>query len=177
LALSQPPSRVTEAKASSYLDAIANPPLPPAALTWADILAEEPFEGEHWEGIYLPGHSTSINKTDYEYGGDSEPSLSPLNSGDLALDDESDSLSSADFDELVQPHRTPTVESVENEPNPPPKQPYSVEYRNQFEELQSRQYWRDDWQTDASLYSAFDLGDPSTLGLSCFPSSSGTHLS
>lgn len=117
-----------------------------------------------------------INKTDYESGGDSEPSLSPLNSDDLALDDESDSLSSADFDKLVQPLRPPTIESGEDELNAPSKETHPMEYRNQFEELQSRQYWRDDWQTDASLYSAFDLGDPSTLGLSCCPSSSGTHV-
>jgi gamma-tubulin complex component 5 len=140
-------------------------------LTWADILSEEPFEGEHWEGIYHPGRSTSINEPDYESRGESEPSLSPLNSDDLTLDDESDSLSS-NFDELVRPVRTPTVESGENDGHTPSKQPYPFDSRKQFEELQSKQYWRDDWHTDAPLYSPFDLGDPSTLGVSEFPCAS-----
>lgn len=137
-------------------------------MTWAEILAEEPFEGEHWEGIFFPGRST------YETGEDSEPSLSPLNSDDLALDVESDSISSMDFSEFTRLARKSTTSSEDG--NTPSKQPYHFEFRKQFEELHAKQYWRDDWHTDAPLYVPFDLGDPSTLGLSnfaCAPSVDG----
>ena len=34
------------------MDRLRNPGKVKAGLTWADILAEEPFEGQHWEGVY-----------------------------------------------------------------------------------------------------------------------------
>jgi hypothetical protein len=65
--LSQSPSHLTIEFAKTYLDAIINPPLPVPTLTWADILAEGPFEGEHWEGEYgLP--SASVVRKDLEAG-------------------------------------------------------------------------------------------------------------
>ncbi|KAF8204631.1 Spc98 family-domain-containing protein [Pholiota molesta] len=92
----------------------------------------KPFEGEHWEGVY--GFSGSANEKVDKDEWDSSPSLSPLNSDDLALDDDDDD--SSDYDR-------------------PSKQ---------FEDLRTKQYWRDEWHTDASIGSRFDIGNPSSLG-------------
>ncbi|KAF8961118.1 Spc98 family-domain-containing protein [Flammula alnicola] len=163
LALSEPPSDGTVEMAKTYLETVTNPPPPPPTLTWADILAEEPFEGEHWEGVYgLPPGSvrftTQKDRAERDEW-DSTPSLSPLNSDDLILDDEDDSLSSADYEEPASPisERAPI-------PPEPANLPYTYKHRKQFEELRAKQYWRDDWHSDASLVSRFDIGDPSTLG-------------
>ena len=135
-------------------------------MTWADILADEPFEGEHWEGVYgLPPGSVRLSSQtelrDREEW-DSTPSLSPLNSDDLALDEDS-SLSCTDYEE---PLSTPSVApSPGLSASAVTKLPHSYEHRRQFEELRAKQYWRDDWHTDAELQSDFDTGDPSTLGL------------
>ena len=95
---------------------------------------------------------------------DSTPSLSPLNSDDLALDeDEDDSFSSADYTEPLSPKSIP---SPSGEPSTlsHAQAPYTYEHRKEFEELRSKQYWRDDWKTDAHLSPLFDIGDPSSLG-------------
>lgn len=174
LVLSQPPTDVTVEKAKSFLDAVDNPPPPPPGLTWADILAEEPFEGEHWEGILAPSagrvRSGSGKDKEVQDEWDSTPSLSPLNSDDLALDDDDDSFSSADYDDIPSFASEQPAETL-GPPSPAPlKPPSSFEHRKQFEELQGRQYWRDDWHTDAPLRSKFDIGDPSTLGRFYFSS-------
>ena len=135
-------------------------------MTWADILADEPFEGEHWEGVYglppgsvrLPTQTEPREREEW----DSTPSLSPLNSDDLALDEDSSS-SSTDYEKSLSPPSTT--------PSPGPstsivtKLSHSYEHRRRFEELHAKQYWRDDWHTDADFRSDFDTGDPSTLGL------------
>ncbi|KAF8961085.1 hypothetical protein BDZ97DRAFT_1921610 [Flammula alnicola] len=148
LALSESPSDGTVEMAKTYLETVTNPPPPPPTLTWADILAEEPFEGEHWEG-------DRAERDEW----DSTPSLSPLNSDDLILDDEDDSLSSAGYEEPASP-----ISERAATPPEPANLPYTYKHRKQFEELRAKQYWRDDWHTDASLVSRFDIGDPSTLG-------------
>ena len=168
LALGRPPSEGTVEIAKTYLDAIANPPPAPPTLTWADILAEEPFEGEHWEGVFglPPGNVRSAthreNRDKDEW--DSTPSLSPLNSDDLALDeDEDDSFSSTDYGEPLSPKPIPSP-SVELSTSNHAHAPYTYDHRKQFEELRSKQYWRNDWHTDAPLFPRFDIGDPSSLG-------------
>ncbi|KAH9482299.1 Gamma-tubulin complex component 5 [Psilocybe cubensis] len=168
LTLGKPPSQVTLDRAEVYLQGIKNPPPPPPTLTWKDILAEEPFEGEHWEGVYgLPaGAVRSMSKQDRadREEWDSTPSLSPLNSDDLALDDEDDSFSSADYERYTEPEssRPSSPEPVVPHDNAPRIPLY--EQRKQFEELRARQYWRDDWHTDADVNAPFSIGDPSTLG-------------
>jgi gamma-tubulin complex component 5 len=97
---------------------------------------------------------------------DSEPSLSPLDSDDLALDDERNSLSSAEYDESSRPLNCQPAEfdSLGRDVRIASDRLFRFEHKKQLEVLQSRQYWRDDWHTDAPLTSRFDLGDPSTLG-------------
>ena len=157
--------------AKSYIDAITNSPLSVPTLTWAEILAHEPFEGEHWEGAYgllpgsvkLPFQTESHDREEW----DSTPSLSPLNSDDLALDEDS-SISSTDYEEpLLSSSITPSPGLSASAVT---KLPHSYQYRRQFEELHGKRYWRDDWYTDAVLRSDFDTGDPSTLGLYLSPS-------
>ena len=93
---------------------------------------------------------------------DSTPSLSPLNSDDLALD-EDNSFSSTDCEE---PLSSPSVmPSPRLSTSVVTKLPHSYQHRRHFEELHAKQYWRDDWHTDADLRSDFDTGDPSRLGL------------
>lgn len=147
--------------AKSYLESIRNPSPPPPALTWADILAEEPFEGEHWEGVYGFSSGSAHEKIDKDEW-DSSPSLSPLNSDDLALDDDDDDSSNYD-----RPSSS-LSEPIFSDPRPKSSQtkpPYTYQHRKQFEELRTKQYWRDDWHTDASIESRFDIGNPSSLGL------------
>ncbi|KAF9450171.1 hypothetical protein P691DRAFT_665854 [Macrolepiota fuliginosa MF-IS2] len=159
--LSQPPSASTASYAEHFLDEIKNPRLLPDVLTWKDILAEEPFEGEHWEGIF-------DNKPRDEQGWDSTPSLSPLSS-DL---EDGDSMSSLSY-EGHRRSRSIGHGSDENRgedegtersglgSNVPP---HTYAHRQEFEELQSMQYWRTDWKGYVRPSKQFDIGDPSTLG-------------
>lgn len=136
-----------------YLENIKNPPLLVPELTWADILAEEPFEGEHWEGVF-----TAPNDGD-EW--DSSPSLSPLNSDDLALDEEDDQ--SSDHDRPSSP-----VSPLSHLSLPERRYKdfaYTSDHREQFERLRSKQYWREDWHDDTHAETVFNIDDPSTLGV------------
>lgn len=141
-------------KAQTYLHDLANPPPPEPTLTWADILAEEPFEGEHWEGVY---DQDDADKG--EWG--STPSLSPLSSDDRPLEEEDSSVNYEDSSEAT-PSEPPEPEAENAKTRPHSLHPY--EDRKQFEELRAKQYWRDDWHTDASMNPTFEISDPSTLG-------------
>ncbi|PPQ63136.1 hypothetical protein CVT24_005776 [Panaeolus cyanescens] len=163
LALSKPPSETTLVLAGEYLYRLANPTPKQPPLTWADILADDPFEGEHWEGIY--GLSTGSNRHGVDGGEswDTSPSLSPLNSDDLALDDE-DSSSSSGYNSPISPDAPGPVPPL-SPPSPPSiSLPDTCEHRDRFKELETKQYWKDNWQGDASLSASFDIGNPSTLG-------------
>ncbi|KAF7363792.1 hypothetical protein MSAN_01037100 [Mycena sanguinolenta] len=141
LSLATSATPATLAFADTYLDAIKNPPPPPAGLTWADIFGDDIPEAE---------------------SSNSSPSLSPLNSDDLELDDDDDgSFSSLDSEDAAPP-ATPTSAQV-SEPSRPP---YTYAHRKEFEQLQAGQYWREGyvWRGDKGKARAFDIGDASTLG-------------
>ncbi|KAF7338002.1 hypothetical protein MVEN_02024100 [Mycena venus] len=143
MSLSTTATPATLAFADAYLERIKNPPPPPAGLTWADIFGDDPLEAE-------------------SSGSSSSASLSPLNSDDLELDDEDeDSFSSVDPED-VAPLETPMI-AARNEPSRPP---HTYAHRKEFEQLQARQYWREDyvWRGDKGKARAFDIGDASTLG-------------
>jgi gamma-tubulin complex component 5 len=137
MSLSATATPATLAYADAYLDGIKNPPPPPVGLTWADIFGDDPLEAE----------SSS-----------SGASLSPLNSDDLELDDEDDSFSSLDPEDEVPD--VPTTATV-NEPSRPP---HTYAHRKEFEQLQARQYWREDYVWRGGKARAFDIGDAATLG-------------
>ncbi|KAG1760722.1 Spc98 family-domain-containing protein [Suillus occidentalis] len=154
--LSAAPAASTLKHADAYVEAIKNPPEPPPSLTWKDILAEEPFEGQHWEGVYgLPSGSTVEGWEKTSDG--STPSLSPWDDDSDDLDDDDsfpyteDAPSSPDPVERVSSYGQPNLN-------------LSYQHRRVVEELQARQYWREEWRTDADLTRPFNLGDASTLG-------------
>ena len=144
---------------------LKNPPPPPKPLTWADILAEEPFEGEHWEGVYgLPPGSVRGKSQDATYDWDTTPSLSPLES-DLELDENDTDLLSASGAGEPRPTREtrePTKKSAENDKTVPP---YTVAHQQFLENMKTKQYWKENWKADVDTGREFDLNDPSTLGL------------
>ncbi|KAF8638546.1 hypothetical protein AX17_002089 [Amanita inopinata Kibby_2008] len=165
--LSQPPSAQTLAYAENYVDEAKNPPPAPKPLTWADILAEEPFEGEHWEGVYglPPGSIRGVSQNNATDDWDSTPSLSPLES-DLELDDEdTNSLSAvgtSDIPPASGEAHDPTTDGLQvNDKEIPP---YTVAHRQSLENVKAKQYWRDTWQSNVDIGKDFDLKDASTLG-------------
>lgn len=143
--LSAPPTLSTHTYASLFLDRLANPPKPVGTLTWAEILADEPFEGEHWD-------IQSFGST---------PSLSPFGSENEA-DDEDNAVQSSTIDSSdagdVPVAQTRTEDDQKKR---------TYEHRNDIETLQKRQYWREDHVDAVGMLARtrqFDLGDVSTLG-------------
>jgi len=178
--LSVPPDQATHELAESYLQRVHNPPKSPSPLTWAEILAEEPFHGQHWEGVYgLPPGST-IEGWEAQSSGTS-PSLSPWDDDmDTNRGDDSDSLSLAG-----------SVTSMQLEENDGPLRieggrdddyavledvPEFYKHRKEFEELQARQYWKPEWRMQADLDRPFSLSDHSTLAPSLDRMQKGSSL-
>lgn len=132
-------------------------------MTWKDILAEEPFEGEHWEGVL-------DSETRDDKGWDTTPSLSPLSS-DL---EDADSISSVSYEGHRRTRRDTNGEPREDQEEPPVAggpsapgssvPPHTHVHRKEFEELQAMQYWRTDWKGYVQPSKQFNIGDPSTLG-------------
>lgn len=156
LLLSAMPSRSTLAFADTYDDRDSSKKQPP--LTWKDILAEEPFEGQHWEGVYgLPAGSTVEGWENRN--SDSDSVLSPW--------DDLDSLGSddGDKDEWNQPSEDLSSQSghtPDTSQRTPPD--HAPKHLTVVEELKAQQYWRDEWHIGIDVNRPFDLGDPSTLG-------------
>ncbi|KAI0268157.1 Spc98 family-domain-containing protein [Gloeopeniophorella convolvens] len=158
MSLSVPPTPSTEEKAEEYLERIKNPPVEAEAINWRNILDEEPFEGQHWEGVYgLPPGSTVEGWEARSL--DSTPPYSPLPLDDLS--DFSHSISSLDSLSPAEPQRpVRDLDVVPDHPIPVP----TYSHRELVEELRSRQYWRSEWQTDASITRSFTIEDASSLG-------------
>ncbi|KAJ7584380.1 Spc98 family-domain-containing protein [Mycena floridula] len=162
LALSQAPTTSTVAYASIYLENLTNPPAPPQALTWAEILRDDPYEGQHWQGVHgLPSGSVKgirspEDEDDYL---DDSPSLSPLDSDDMDLDSTDDDET---FPVSPEPRQSfleaPIVEPALTRPL------HAYAHRKDMEDLQKRQYWRPEWKMTERLGVRFDIGDASVLG-------------
>jgi gamma-tubulin complex component 5 len=157
--LSEPPTPLTVEHAELYLERSSAPRVDPVSISWKTILDEEPFEGQHWEGIYgLPPGSTVEGWETRSL--DSTPPYSPLPPGDIS--DISPSLSSTDSLPSVETKfflnqdadlaRLATISSFG--------------HRQLIEDLQRRQYWRTEWQTDAASTSSFAIRNASSLGTS-----------
>lgn len=166
LALSTPPGRATLDFAEEYLDHVKNPNRPPPGLTWAEILAEEPFTGQHWEGVYGLPPGSVVNEDD---NGDVDSDDSVLSLS--LLDDDYDDMAPLSYD-------TDTMSEERSSVSTPPSQESGLDtymkqwakeidahsHRHEVEQLQSRQYWRNEWRIDASTTRPFDIGDASTFG-------------
>ncbi len=147
--------------ASSYLYNLTAPPPSVEVLTWKKILEDDPFEGEHWEGVY--GMPPGSIKNQREPDSDSDASsLWSLHSDDLDVEHSSDSLPTSP--------RSPSPIALQSSPAFIPSLPdirLSVLHRKEVEDLQARQYWRSDWKMPVQGTSTrFDIGDASTLGRS-----------
>jgi gamma-tubulin complex component 5 len=147
--------------AHSYVENIKNPPVPQRSLTWKDILADEPFEGQHWQGVFglEPGSIRGLESYSSE---DSSPNLSPLQAEGIFDEDSVSSLEMEQPAEADDQHVDSHPRAVEHRADPNWGSVYA--HRRTVEELQLRQYWRPEWRTDASLTRPFDIGDASTLG-------------
>ena len=135
------------------------------SISWKTILDEEPFEGQHWEGVYgLPSGSTIEGWETMSL--DSTPPYSPLPLGNPS--NLSPSLSSTDS--------LPSIDEGKSFPNQDDSTCMatmsSFGHRQLIEDLQRRQYWRTEWQTDAASTSSFAIKNASSLGTSsnCFVS-------
>ncbi|KAF7302253.1 hypothetical protein MIND_00792300 [Mycena indigotica] len=139
MSLSSSSTSSTLAFADAYLEGINNPPMPPPAPTWAELFGSDEPEAS--------GSGS----------GNSSPSLSPLSDEFDSYDE--DTYSSLDDEEDQALDNPPIANSQPNKP------PHTYNHRKEFEQLKSRQYWRDDyvWTGDAKGKN-FDLGDASTLG-------------
>jgi gamma-tubulin complex component 5 len=157
--LSEPPTPLTVEHAELYLEKSKAPRVDPVSISWKSILDEEPFEGQHWEGIYgLPPGSTVEGWETRSL--DSTPPYSPLPLGDIS--DISPSLSSTDS--------LPSVETKfflnQDADLARMATMSSFGHRQLIEDLQRRQYWRSEWQTDAASTSSFAIRNASSLGTS-----------
>ncbi|TFK94263.1 hypothetical protein K466DRAFT_593763 [Polyporus arcularius HHB13444] len=157
--LSTPPTSSTLDNAEAIIRRIDHPEPEKAALTWKDILAEEPFEGQHWEGVYgLPPGST-VEHWETRSGG-STPSLSPW-------DSESDHDVSRSPSQLSDIPETPPPAISQVQSDSRLETPLDLlgayRHRQDVEDLQARQYWRAEWRSDVAVNRQFDLGDASSL--------------
>ncbi|CDO73818.1 hypothetical protein BN946_scf185015.g147 [Trametes cinnabarina] len=156
--LSNPPTETTLENAESILQKIENPQHGKPSITWKDILAEEPFEGQHWEGIYGLPRGSTVEGWEMRSDG-STPSLSPWDS-DCELDG-----SHSSFEPSAIPE-TPPPATVAPQGNGvgAARDPLSTyRHRQDVEELQARQYWRPDYRAALDIKQSFDIGDASSL--------------
>lgn len=154
--LSVPPTTSAVEHADNYLESSRAPRTDPASISWKAILDEEPFEGQHWEGVYglQPGSTVEGWET---RSLDSTPPYSPLPLGNPS--DLSPSLSSTDS--------LPSIEenSFQNQDDSARMATMSsFGHRQLIEDLQRRQYWRTEYQTDAASTSSFTVKNASSLG-------------
>ena len=141
-----------------------HPPKLPGPLTWAEILAEEPFHGQHWEGVYGLPRGSTVEGWEVQSSG-SSPSLSPWDD-DYSRDDGSDSLSlagSLTSMKLEENEGPLPIEGRNDDIAALEVVPGFYKHRQAFEDLQARQYWGPEWHIQADLDRPFSLGDHSTL--------------
>ncbi|KAI9064813.1 hypothetical protein FKP32DRAFT_1675206 [Trametes sanguinea] len=159
--LSSPPTDATLDNAETMIQRLENPQHGKPTLTWKDILAEEPFEGQHWEGVYGLPRGSTVEGWEVRSDG-STPSLSPW-------DSESDLEDSHSSSELSVISETPPVapiplqrtgESVGRASRDPLN---AYRHRQDVEELQARQYWRLEYRAGTDVSRTFDIGDASSL--------------
>jgi gamma-tubulin complex component 5 len=120
-------------------------------------MEEEPFEGDHWDGIFSKPSSGTILH-------DLSPSLSPSELDSVPDEDLSDSSLS---EELITEHSS-SPKTLHHAVNGMPSHSEyfrgsSLESREAIESLRSKQNWRPEWRSDADWNRPFNIADPSTL--------------
>ncbi|KAI0005111.1 Spc98 family-domain-containing protein [Russula compacta] len=142
-----PPTLSAVEHAEDYLESNRAPRVDHVSISWKNILDEEPFEGQHWEGVYglPPGSTVEGWET---RSPDSTPPYSPLPLDDLR--DVSPSLSP--IESLPTVEVKPSLGQGADSAHMATMSTFG--HRQLIEDLQRRQYWRTEWQTDASLTSS-----------------------
>lgn len=167
LALSSAPSAATLEYAEEVIHKSQNPQRSAPGLTWAEILKEEPFEGQHWEGVYgLPPGSIANGDGTYDSAYMSSSSSISISDEDsqseassvFGLSDTTHSSERVPISPLLYPRNNDFSSNEERISE-------SLSLRNDLEVLQKKQYWRRDWRIDLEVNSELQLGNPSTLGL------------
>lgn len=163
--LSEGPTASTLIHAEDIIERSRNPSGSSSKLTWAEILKEEPFEGQHWQGAYgLPSGSIADQWEQGSHGSDS--SLSPLSDSDY--DNREDMYSLSDHDEstdITEQPSAPSSPRLQIGRMPSQEEYFSqmLQMRTFLEKLQKQQYWRQGSSSTSNADRTFDLGDPSTL--------------
>ncbi|KDQ64207.1 hypothetical protein JAAARDRAFT_219284 [Jaapia argillacea MUCL 33604] len=158
LMLSTPPTSQMLANASTYLERLKHPPPPPATLTWKEIIQDEPFEGDHWAGIFDEEEGSEDSELS-DWGEERDRDIDTDTDFGFGLRGRGESVSSLDPEEV---HPIPNHKNLEEERDPR----RSWAHRQGVEEMKEGQYWRDEWVSDVDSRGerVFDIGDSSTLG-------------
>lgn len=159
--LSLPPQPATLTFAEEYLESIHNPPTPAYTLTWKDILAEEPFEGQHWEGAYGLTPGSTVENWESRSNG-STPSLSPWDDDSDGHGEDSLSFAGSSLQEDDGPPLE--LKDADFSSIKMVSQPQLYAHRDIYEKLKASQYWRPEWHVSFNTTRPFSLGEPSTLG-------------
>lgn len=118
-------------------------------------MKEEPFEGEHWKGVFSSGvpedgdtspSSTSERESDVEdelsHSGESDESMTSFSSPPAHL---------GQVLAMAVPTRSEYFQGS------------SIESRQLMERLREKQTWREGWSMDVKWNRPFNTADPSTL--------------
>ncbi|KAI5123393.1 hypothetical protein M0805_006101 [Coniferiporia weirii] len=165
ICLSSPPSLSTLAYADSVVEKAHNPLLASLNLTWADILKEEPFSGQHWQGaVGLPPGSIVEQ---WECESSDSNSLSPVSDSNAdALSEVFSIFDTSSLTDLSERATTPPPPRVRTGQYSSQEERLaeSLKLRDDLEALQVQQHWRTTWRTDAEVGRDFSLSEPATLG-------------
>lgn len=162
--LSSPPSSDTLRDAADLLHKARNPQASSNPITWEEILNEEPYEGQHWEGAYGLPPGSIAGEWDV-HSSDSSPYLSPLDDSDLDYQDALYSDINAGPEESV-PLETPPlpakarVDHLADLDEGPADNAMS---RGELESLRDSQYWRPNPLPKPNPEPSFDFNEPDTL--------------
>ncbi|TFK55410.1 hypothetical protein OE88DRAFT_1764883 [Heliocybe sulcata] len=165
LLLANPATSETLSYASNLLERLRNPDAQPRGLTWAEILAEEPFEGEHWKGVYGLPKNAVIGGSEEDDSWDSDSSAWSSLAKESGEEDELSISSLADEEDREQ---RGGKKDADLDGKMEVAIPLRYDHRDKIEELHARQYWRAEWRPDIDLNRGFDIGDASTLGLTVY---------
>ncbi|PVF95510.1 hypothetical protein CPB86DRAFT_787976, partial [Serendipita vermifera] len=153
LELATPPVPSTLAHADIVLSGDYEPSSKPGKLTWAQIMEEEPFEGEHWVGIFSPGKGGP--ETDSSFS--SEPEQESEMGDDRSKSDFSENSMTSD----TSPASTPIANILDIQINH--FRAPSLQDREVAETLREDQYWRPAQNNIVQWNRKFYIADPSTL--------------
>lgn len=121
------------------------------------MLADEPFEGQHWEG------ATGLPEGGTVEGWES-PSFDRYTGSYAASEDEDEYDESSVEETPLETASESSPRRANNLRDTTSLGRHSQTARDDAEHFGNRQYWKDGWRTDADTTRPFHFGDASTLG-------------